>query len=67
LVSMPEAVEANDEVSPDEAEVEIDIPEEKEEIVIKNMLSMPSRKIKVKITSELLQALEKMQINFKIN
>jgi DNA polymerase-3 subunit alpha len=67
LVSMPEAVEANDEVSPDEAEVEIDIPEEKEEIVIKNMLSMPSRKIKVKITSDLLQALEKMQINFKIN
>jgi DNA polymerase III subunit alpha len=67
IVSMPDSAETNDEVSPDDTETEIDIPEEKEEIVIKNMLSMPSRKIKVKITSELLQALEKMQINFKIN
>jgi len=28
---------------------------------------MPSRKLKVKISSELLQELEKMQVNFKLN
>jgi DNA polymerase III subunit alpha len=57
----------DDEVVADELEMNLEIPEEKEEIVIKNMLSMPSRKIKIKITSELLQELENLKINFKIS
>ncbi|MDI9308729.1 MAG: DNA polymerase III subunit alpha [Limnohabitans sp.] len=51
----------------EDQEMDLQIPEEKEEIVIKNMLSMPSRKIKIKINSELLQELENLSINFKIN
>ena len=40
---------------------------EKEEILVKTKLSMPSRKLKVKISSELLQELDKMQVSFKLN
>lgn len=42
----------------------IDITEE-EQII--NQILMPSRKVKVKISNELLYELEKMQINFKLN
>jgi DNA polymerase-3 subunit alpha len=49
------------------SEIELDIPVEKEEIVVKTKLSMPSRKLKVKISSELLQELDKMQVSFKLN
>jgi len=38
-----------------------------EETKIVTRLSMPSRKLKIKISNELLQELEKMQINFKLN
>jgi DNA polymerase-3 subunit alpha len=48
-------------------EMEIDVPAEKEEIIVKTKLSMPSRKLKVKISSELLQELESLQVNFKLN
>ena len=41
--------------------------EEIEEIKVVTKLTMPSRKLKVKISNELLQELEKMQINFKLN
>jgi DNA polymerase-3 subunit alpha len=41
--------------------------EEVEEIKVVTKLSMPSRKLKIKISSELLVELEKMQINFKLN
>ena len=41
--------------------------EEVEEIKVVTKLTMPSRKIKVKISNELLVELEKMQINFKLN
>ena len=47
--------------------IEIDLPVEKAEIIVKNKLSMPSRKLKVKISNELLQELDKMQLNFKLN
>ena len=40
---------------------------EVEEIKVVTKLSMPSRKMKVKISNELLQELENMQINFKLN
>jgi DNA polymerase-3 subunit alpha len=49
------------------AEIEIEVPIEKEEIIVKTKLSMPSRKLKVKISSELLQELERLQVNFKLN
>ena len=48
-------------------DAEIDIPEEKEEIRVVTKLSMPSRKLKVNISAELLQELEKMQLNFRLN
>jgi len=38
-----------------------------EETKIITYLSMPSRKLKIKISNELLMELEKMQINFKLN
>ncbi len=43
------------------------IATEIEEIKIVTRLSMPSRKLKIKISNELLVELEKMQINFKLN
>ena len=58
-----ESIEDGEEVS----ERELDISVEKEEIVVKTKLSMPSRKLKVKISSDLLQELEKMQVSFKLN
>ena len=41
--------------------------EEIEETIVKNKLEMPSRKLKINISKELLEGLEKMQINFKLN
>jgi DNA polymerase-3 subunit alpha len=41
--------------------------EEIEEIKVVTKLTMPSRKLKIKISNELLQELDKMQINFKLN
>ncbi|PRZ20348.1 DNA polymerase III subunit alpha [Flavobacterium granuli] len=38
-----------------------------EEINVVTKLSMPSRKLKIKISNELLFELEKMQVNFKLN
>jgi DNA polymerase-3 subunit alpha len=51
----------------EEAALNLAIPVEKEEIVVKTKLSMPSRKLKVKISSELLHELDKMQVSFKLN
>jgi DNA polymerase III subunit alpha len=48
-------------------EMNIAVPAEKEEIVVKTKLVMPSRKLKVKISSELLQELERMQLSFRLN
>ncbi|MGV3458835.1 MAG: DNA polymerase III subunit alpha [Flavobacterium sp.] len=40
---------------------------EVEDIKVVTKLTMPSRKVKVKISNELLQELEKLQVNFKLN
>jgi DNA polymerase-3 subunit alpha len=40
---------------------------EVEEINVVTKLEMPSRKLKVKISNELLVELEKMEVNFKLN
>ena len=74
-IEMSPSVAMSEDIPPDEdAEVlsleedqEINVPTEVEETKIITRLSMPSRKLKVAISSELLQELEKMQINFKLN
>jgi DNA polymerase-3 subunit alpha len=48
-------------------EPQISVTTEVEEIKIITRLEMPSRKLKIKISNELLVELEKMQINFKLN
>jgi DNA polymerase-3 subunit alpha len=65
-INIDEEVVPSDEVEGDE-EMDLVIPLEREEIVVKTKLSMPSRKVKVKISSELLQELDKMQVSFKLN
>ncbi|WP_306349846.1 DNA polymerase III subunit alpha [Flavobacterium sp. '19STA2R22 D10 B1'] len=45
----------------------VNVETEVEEIRIVTRLSMPSRKLKINISNELLQELEKLQINFKLN
>ena len=57
-----EIIEANLEET---ESVEIEIPVEKEVTVTR--LSMPSKKLKIKISNELLSELEKMQVDFKLN
>ncbi len=46
---------------------EIEIEEQPEQIKVVNFLNMPSRRVKVSISKNLLEELEKMQINFKLN
>ena len=48
-------------------EPEIELVTEMEEIKVITKLEMPSRKLKIKISNELLSELEKMQVNFKLN
>ena len=43
------------------------VENEMDEIKVITRLSMPSRKLKIKISNELLVELEKMQLNFKLN
>ncbi len=58
----------SDEVLPeDDAETEVNVTAEVEETRIITKLSMPSRKLKVRICGELLHELERMQVNFKLN
>ncbi|WP_281238610.1 DNA polymerase III subunit alpha [Flavobacterium praedii] len=64
--------ESEDESFVDENEEATEVIETKtvtevEEIKVVTKLSMPSRKLKVQISNELLFELEKMQINFKLN
>jgi DNA polymerase-3 subunit alpha len=65
-----EAIDVSDESETDEELMTVEIAPrvtEVEEIKVVTKLSMPSRKMKVKISNELLQELESMQINFKLN
>ena len=51
----------------DEVDMNLEIVDEKETITAKTKLSMPSRKLKIKISNQLLQELENMQVDFKLN
>jgi len=55
------ATEIDDEISISNPLIDL------EETRIINRLAMPSRKLKIKISKELLQELEKLQVNFKLN
>lgn len=70
----PEVIEAeenNEEenANPEEENTETMEPvvTEVEETRVVNRIAMNSRKLKIKISSELLQELEKLQVNFKLN
>jgi len=67
MAETPEEMSDIAETDTIEDEPEIAVAEEIEETKIITRLSMPSRKLKIKISGELLQELEKMQINFKLN
>lgn len=62
-----------DEITTDEidgemtSEIAMNVTETIEENKVITAISMPSRKTKVKISSELLNELEKLQVNFKLN
>jgi DNA polymerase-3 subunit alpha len=71
---VPQIVAVSDEVVDDVVfdeenpqEPEIELVTEIEEIKVITKLEMPSRKLKIKISNELLFELEKMQVNFKLN
>ena len=63
-------VDYSEEVSEDDEPILIDsfsVNEAEEETKTITRLSMPSRKLKIKISNNLLTELEKLQINFKLN
>ena len=65
-----ETIDVSDDTDSEEALESVAIAptiKEVEEIKVVTKLSMPSRKMKVKISNELLQELESLQINFKLN
>jgi DNA polymerase-3 subunit alpha len=59
-------VEGDDDASESEEKQATGVTEV-EEIKVVTKLTMPSRRLKIKISNELLVELEKMQINFKLN
>ncbi len=61
-----DAADENNEASQDE-EMEMNVATEVEETRIITRLTMPSRKVKIRISTELLQELEKMQLDFRLN
>jgi DNA polymerase-3 subunit alpha len=60
-------VDENDREDDGIEETKIQEVNEVEEIKVVTKLTMPSRRLKVKISTELLIELEKMQVNFKLN
>ena len=56
-----------EEISEDEEPILVETISEIEETKIITRIAMPSRKLKIKISNELLVELERMQINFKLN
>jgi DNA polymerase-3 subunit alpha len=64
---LPESESAETGLGENELEQQLNVAAEIEETRVITKLSMPSRKLKVKICGELLQELEKMDVNFKLN
>jgi len=57
----------NDDSEAISGEAKMQEVKEVEEVKVVTKLTMPSRRLKIKISTELLQELERMQINFKLN
>jgi DNA polymerase-3 subunit alpha len=51
----------------DEPDMEVNMPISVEENRVVTRLAMPSRKLKVKISKELLEELDKVPVNYKLN
>ncbi len=68
-VVVPKSLNEEEAISETEhiEDVEIELPEIEEENQIITRLSVPSRKLKIKISNELLVELEKMNIKFSLN
>jgi DNA polymerase-3 subunit alpha len=62
-----EEVVFTEEIPEDSEPILVDLIQEVEETRVITKLEMPSRKLKIKISNELLQELVKLQINFKLN
>jgi DNA polymerase-3 subunit alpha len=62
-----EAAIFNEEIIEDEGPVLVETMLEVEETKIITRIEMPSRKLKIKISNELLTELDKMDVNFKLN
>ena len=62
-----EEVVFTEEMPEDSEPILVDLIQEVEETRVITKLEMPSRKLKIKISNELLQELVKLQINFKLN
>lgn len=62
-----EAVETENFDAENLDEVEIEIPIQEPENIIMTRVSLPSRKLKIKISNELLIELEKMNVKFSLN
>ena len=67
IAAAPPVKEVSEDADEFDAEVTEPVISEVEDIQVVTKLSMPSRKLKVKISNELLQELEKLQVNFKLN
>ncbi len=67
----PQIIATQDEVESDlvydEDNTQVELVTEIEEIKVITKLEMPSLKLKINISNELLSELEKMQVNFKLN
>jgi DNA polymerase-3 subunit alpha len=67
IIDAEEVVFEEDSETSELATPEMNVINEVEETRIITRLAMPSRKLKIKISNELLVELEKMQLNFKLN
>ncbi|WP_396149618.1 DNA polymerase III subunit alpha [Flavobacterium sp.] len=64
----PIAIASDDDLDIENLEdIEIEIEAPTEEIRVVNQLSLPSRKLKVKISNELLSELSKLNVDFRLN
>ena len=70
-IEIAETVMVSEPLDDENGEFEQEVPQtvvtDIEDVQVVTKLSMPSRKLKVKISNELLQELERLQVNFKLN
>jgi DNA polymerase-3 subunit alpha len=67
IAAAPVVKEVSEDADEFDAQVTEPVISEVEDIQVVTKISMPSRKLKVKISNELLHELERLQVNFKLN